>query len=224
MIRRIDQNVGRLQDALKSMDIDQNTIVLFTSDHGDNFHTRCAHDKCSCHDSSARIPCVAWGGNLPKGLKVDSMFNLVDIAPTLLDACGIEVPKEMQGRSFFKHINSAESPYEDDLAFIQVAEMECGRAIRTRRWKYGVQGTKAHPVADISDSEYREAFLYDLEYDPYELCNLVQSPSHSVAKEELKKRLIKKLANNGENTPSILNAQEDNSILSCKVSAEDGRG
>jgi len=222
MIHRIDQNVGRLQDALKSLGIDNDTLVLFTADHGDNFHTRCAHDKCSCHDSSARVPCVAWGGSVPRGRRVPTLFNLVDIAPTLLDACGIDVPAAMQGRSFFGHIHGEPAPYDDEMSLIQVAEMECGRAIRTRRWKYGVRGTSADPVADSHDREYQEMFLYDLESDPYELYNLVHSPTHGVVKTGLQKRLCAKLEEIGEPQPVIVSAEEDSTILGYQVSREDG--
>ena len=99
MVKRLDEALGRLLDALKSLDLLDNTILLFTSDHGCHFKTRNAEYKRSCHESSIRIPTALHGPGFDAGGQLQQLISLVDLPPTLLDAAGIPVPKEMQGRS-----------------------------------------------------------------------------------------------------------------------------
>ena len=99
MVKRLDEAYGRLQDALKSLDLAEETIVLFTSDHGNHFRTRNSEYKRSCHDSSIRVPTVLSGPGFRGGGEVQELVSLIDLPPTLLDAAGLEVPAAMQGRS-----------------------------------------------------------------------------------------------------------------------------
>lgn len=97
MVRRLDEALGRLLDARKSLGMTDNTIVLFTSDHGCHFKTRNDEYKRSCHDSSIRVPGAAVGPGFDGGGRVDRLISLVDVPPTLLDAAGLAVPPVMQG-------------------------------------------------------------------------------------------------------------------------------
>ena len=99
MVKRLDEALGRLIEALMSLDIFENTIVLFASDHGDHFMTRNTTHKNSIHESSIRLPVVIHGELFNKGLTINNPVSLIDLAPTLLDACGITVPKHMMGKS-----------------------------------------------------------------------------------------------------------------------------
>jgi len=99
MIKRLDEAFGRLLDALKSLGLSENTIVLFTSDHGCHFKTRNSEYKRSCHESSIRIPTAITGPGFFGGGHRRELISLVDLPPTLLDAAGIAVPAHMQGRS-----------------------------------------------------------------------------------------------------------------------------
>lgn len=99
MVRRLDEALGRLMDALISLNLAEETIVLFTSDHGCHFKTRNGEYKRSCHDSSIRIPAAIWGPGFRGGGRITELVSLLDLPPTLLDAAGIGVPEAMQGRS-----------------------------------------------------------------------------------------------------------------------------
>ena len=137
MVKRIDEAFGRMLDALKSMRLLEDTVVLFTSDHGCHFKTRNGEYKRSVHESSVRVPMAARGPGFDRRGRVDALVSLVDLAPTVLDAAGLDVPESMDGRSAMPLVDHSAEVIRDEV-FIQISESEVGRAIRTRRWKYGV--------------------------------------------------------------------------------------
>lgn len=206
MVKRIDEAFGRLMDALISLDLVDNTIVLFTSDHGSHFKTRNEEYKRSCHDSSIRVPTVFTGPGFSGGGQVQQLVSLVDLPPTLLDAAGIPVPSEMQGRSIMPLIRHASDVKWPEEIFVQISEAEVGRAIRTHRWKYHVRAEDADPRADADSDTYREHSLYDLKVDPYELNNLIGFSSHRALSNRLKERLVRRMVEAGEAPPRIDNA------------------
>ena len=94
MIKRLDEALGRLVDALISLEMLEDTIILFTSDHGNHFKTRNAEYKRSCHDASVRVPTMLYGGPFTGGGRISQLVSLIDLPPTLLDAAGItEYPR-----------------------------------------------------------------------------------------------------------------------------------
>ena len=197
MVKRLDEALGRLLDALKSLDLLENTIVLFTSDHACHFKTRNDEYKRSCHDSAIRVPTAFTGPGFRGGGCIDEMVSLIDLPPTLLDAAGISVPKFMQGRSILPILNGKKEKWPDE-AFIQVSETELCRAIRTKRWKYGVVAPDKDPWKDASSDRYVEAYLYDLESDPYEFNNLAGRKSYREIARGLKRKLLRRIKEAGE--------------------------
>jgi arylsulfatase A-like enzyme len=143
MVKRLDEAFGRLLDALKSLDLADNTIVLFTSDHACHFKTRNGEYKRSCHESSIRVPTLLYGPGFTGRGQVRELVSLVDLPPTLLDAAGLPVPREMQGRSILPLLKGEREGWPEEV-FIQISESQVGRAVRTQRWKYNV----AAPDAD----------------------------------------------------------------------------
>ena len=208
MVKRLDEGLGRIMDALKSLGLAEDTIILFTSDHGCHFKTRNDEYKRSCHDSSVRVPMALSGGPFTGGGRLREMVSLVDVAPTLLDACGIPVPEDMQGRSILPLLRGGTAPEPRDI-FIQISETQVGRAIRTRRWKYSVEALGRDPLADAGADVYTEAFLYDLEYDPYELTNLIHSQAHAQVCEILAEKLKEMMRSAGEAVPEILHVDKE---------------
>ncbi|WJH34456.1 sulfatase-like hydrolase/transferase [Paenibacillus sp. CC-CFT747] len=79
MVKRLDEALGRLMDALKSLDLTRKTIVLFTSDHGCHFKTRNGEYKRSAHESSIRIPAAIYGPGFMQGGQVRQLVSLLDI-------------------------------------------------------------------------------------------------------------------------------------------------
>ncbi len=207
MVKRLDEALGRLMDGLKSMGMDEDTIVLFTSDHGCHFKTRNGEYKRSGHDSSIRIPGALWGPGFNGGGEVNELVSLIDLPPTLLDAAGISIPGEMQGRSLLPLLRNPATPWPDDL-FVQISESQVGRAVRTKRWKYGVaaphRNGRDHPDSD----SYQEEYLYDLAADPHELNNLIGKASHRRVSEVMRQRLLQRMEEAGESAPAIEPAPE----------------
>ncbi|BFT72530.1 sulfatase-like hydrolase/transferase [Paenibacillus sp. P36] len=204
MVKRLDEALGRLNDALKSLNLTDNTVIAFTSDHGCHFKTRNEEYKRSCHESSIRVPLAFSGPGFNGGGAVRELISLIDLPPTLLDAAGIEVPDHMQGRSLMPLIggNRMGVTWQQEI-FVQISESEVGRAIRTRRWKYAVTAPSGDPIRDSGASEYVESSLYDLEADPYELNNLVDKQSHEEVRAHLRELLIKRMVSSGESAPTI---------------------
>lgn len=206
MVRRLDEAFARVMDALISLDLDQDTIVLFTSDHGCHFKTRNSEYKRSCHESSIRVPTVLTGPGFNGGGQLSQLISLVDLPPTLLDAANIPVPDSMQGRSIMPLIRRYPAASWPAEAFVQISESEVGRAIRTHRWKYHVRAPE-HDGHDVPGAvHYQEWSLYDLKVDPYELNNLAGSEAHRELSDGLKARLIQRMREAGESEPTIQNA------------------
>lgn len=201
MVKRLDEALGRLMDALKSLGLLEETIILFTSDHGCHFKTRNHTYKRSCHDSSVRIPAAMWGPGL-QGRRIEQLVSLIDLAPTLLDAAGVPIPPQMQGRSAMPLVQGSAQPWPEEV-FIQVTGPEMGRAVRTRRWKYCVVAPGKPPEEQASAERYVEGFLYDLLADPYELRNLVGYESHRQVAAVMRQRLIRRMVEAGEPEPII---------------------
>jgi choline-sulfatase len=187
MIKRLDEAYGRILDALRSLDLYDQTVVAFSSDHGNHFKTRNGEYKRSVHDASTRVPLMIRGPWVPRGRIVEDVVSTVGLPATLLELAGIDAPEGVQPS--LTETMWADSPPSGE-AFIQVSETEVARAIRTQRWKYGVIAPDKDPVADAGSDRYVEAYLYDLEADPYELSNLVGLPSHRELSDRLRGRLL----------------------------------
>lgn len=195
-VKRLDEGLGRLRDALVSMSLTDRTVVAYTSDHGCHFRTRNTEYKRSCHDGSLRVPLALSGPGFDGGGRIEAQVSTLDLPPTLLEAAGIPVPQEMQGHSLLRPDRPAES-------FFQVSESEVGRGIRTDRWKYYAVAPDADPWTDPAAAHYTEHALYDLESDPAELTNLAGLTSHKKIATELRARLVERMVAAGEPAPVI---------------------
>ncbi|MCK9478190.1 MAG: sulfatase-like hydrolase/transferase [Firmicutes bacterium] len=197
----LDENVGRVISLLEEKGILDNTIFIYTSDHGSHFKTRNGEYKRSCHESSIRIPMIITGGEFT-GKGVQSNFaSLIDIPKTILRCAGIEAD-DMQGRPLHEALDNAED-WENE-AFIQISESQTGRAIRTADWKYAVSD-KRPGYDDSGDSDvYTEECLFDLNNDYAEKNNLVFLPEYREIKEMLRHKLLGKMALARENPCKIL--------------------
>jgi arylsulfatase A-like enzyme len=205
MIKRIDEALGRLTDSLHSLGLLENTIVIFTSDHGCHFKTRNREYKRSCHDSSIHIPAAAIGPGFTGGGSVQELVSLIDLPPSLLDAAGIPVPEHMQGRSLLPLVNGYADDWPEEV-FIQISEAQVARAVRTKRWKYSVSAPDKDGLKEWGSNSYQEEFLYDLKADPYELTNLIGLESHRKVAEVMRERLLRRMSQAGEQVPEIVEA------------------
>lgn len=202
MVKRLDEALGRLRDALKSLGLSEKTVICFTSDHGNHFKTRNGEYKRSGHESSIRTPTAFCGPGFEGGGQLRELVSLIDLPPTLLDAAGIPIPEEMQGRSIAPLTKSQCDDWPEEV-FIQISEAEVGRAVRTKRWKYGVHAPGKDAIADSGSEHYVEKYIYDLQADPYELENLVEELSHDEVAAVMRTRLIRRMVEAGEEAPTI---------------------
>lgn len=220
MVKRLDEAFGRLLDALKSLGLRDNTVVIFTSDHGNHFKTRNGEYKRSCHDSCVRIPMALQGPGFDSGGQVRELVSLIDLPSTILDAAGLPIPGEMQGRSLLRLLRGEIDAWPEEV-FIQISEDHIGRAVRTHRWKYEITA-EGNPWAQPDSDVYTEACLYDLEADPYELCNLIGLDSHQEVVQIMRERLLRRMVEAGEKAPQIKPAALRHLAQRC-VSPEDAR-
>lgn len=205
----VDMNLGRIIDKLKKLNRYEDTMIIFTSDHGCHFRTRNLEYKRSCHEAAIRIPLVIKGAGFYGGRVISELVSLIDLPPTLLKAAGIEVPEFMRGKTLQKLLdtNNNKKNWPQEV-FIQISESQVGRAIRTKKWKYSVVAPQRGPHWDgylYSKSElYEEEFLYDLENDTYEKHNLVEDPKFENIRKGLADILKRKMKEAGEEIPDIL--------------------
>ncbi len=208
MVKRLDEALGRLQEALVSMNLKDDTIIAYTTDHGCHFKTRNSEYKRSCHDSSLRIPMAFSGPGFETGGRLKQMISLIDVPPTLLDACGLEIPAQMEGSSIMPLVNHETVRWQEDT-FSEICDKGILRkCVRTQRWKYSVERPMDEKSNRIQQMEYTEEELYDLKADPWELNNLIGYKSHRKAADVLKKRLLERLEQVGQKNVVIHNAKE----------------
>ncbi|RMD73980.1 MAG: arylsulfatase, partial [Lentisphaerae bacterium] len=203
-INSLDMNLGRIRECLQRLGSLDNTLVVFTSDHGSHFRTRNSEYKRSCHDGCTHIPMVLCGPGFRGGVRYREMVSLLDLPTTLLAAAGDPRYREFRRRPLQELTQAldAEQPWPDDV-YIQISESQCGRAIRTHRWKYSVRAPDV-PRDALYAERYVEDFLYDLENDPHERNNLVADPNYRSVREELRERLLRNMREANEPPAEII--------------------
>ncbi len=198
----LDYNLGRIRQKLEETGQADNTVVIYTSDHGTHFRTRNSEYKRACHDGCIHIPMVACGPGFRGGRSVDRMVSLLDIPPTILDCAGLEKPGRMQGDSLAVLAAGGVADREE-FVFLQISESQVGRAVRTRKWKYAVRDYSKDGWQEAESDRYEEDFLYDLERDPHEKHNLVLDPGYAAVRAELRDLLVARMVKAGERAPVI---------------------
>ena len=201
-IRSLDENLQRIVDCLKEREMFDDTVIVFTCDHGSHFRTRNGEYKRSCHEASVHIPMVFHGGAFKGGRRAAQAVSLVDLAPSLCDIAGAD-NSGMDGQSFAAMANADIAGWEEDK-FIQISESEVARAIRTPKYKYCVTAPHKDGWKDSFSSVYVESCLYDMEEDPHELKNLAGDPAYHEIKAALKQKLIQKIEEVEHYTPTIV--------------------
>ncbi|HAT59708.1 MAG TPA: iduronate sulfatase [Opitutae bacterium] len=164
----MDQQVGRLLDALDRLGQRENTIVIFTSDHGYNLGEHTMWQKLSLFEESARVPLLisAPGFEKAAGKKAQGLVELVDLYPTLLDLTGLKdkAPANLDGISLRPLLDNPDSKGKKKLAY--TVTRSSGESIRTDRYRYNRWGNEGEE-------------LYDHQADPKEFTNLVGMEQHS---------------------------------------------
>lgn len=167
MVTAIDDQVGRLMAKLDDLGLRENTIVLYSSDHGDMLGSQGERLKRKPWEESIRVPgFVRWPGRIQAGSQSDVFFTHVDFAPTLLGMAGLKPPAAMQGKDLSRPIVEGKGKGPDS-AFFQIFGPFTGDGTDAG-WR-GVR-TATHMYARYEDKPW---VLYDLVADPFQMNNLV---------------------------------------------------
>ncbi len=182
LITGVDVVVGRIRAQLEKQGLAENTIIIYTSDHGFFLGEYGFAGKWTPHDLSIRIPLIVFDprpDSMPRGSRRSEMALSIDMAPTILSYAGIEAPDGMQGASL-KSLAEGAEPIDWRQAFFYEHWFTANGLIvpsegyRDQRWKYGrylVPGQEA-------EGEMRYEELYDLKVDPAETTNLAAMPQY----------------------------------------------
>lgn len=167
LTEQVDRLIGQLLDALKRSGLDDNTLIVFTSDHGDMDACHRLASKGRFYDQSVKVPfLMRYKGVILPGKVDDHLVSSgLDLLPTLCDFAGADVPDALLGHSLRR---VAEGKQLDDWRRYVVTENHTGRMLRSQHTKYCV----------YNEGEVRES-LVDLRNDPGELMNLVSAPKYT---------------------------------------------
>ena len=177
MTTNLDWNFGRLISSIEDAGIINNTIIIFTSDHGEMFGAHGRMKKNIFYEESIRVPfLIQWRDKLSSGLKLDTLLSTVDIMPTILGLVDVEIPKEVEGTDL-SLVLKGERFEEPLFAFLMntgaCAIWEDGhewRAIRDKKYTYAVyRGSKDLP---------RKELFFDNMNDPFQLNNLIDNSKY----------------------------------------------
>ena len=204
----LDAQMGRLLDALERLGLAEDTVVCYSSDHGDHLsshgygkpmdgwmHHSMRASKATPYDESAHIPfLVRWPGAISPGSRSAAFMGAIDMVPSLLGACGVPLPDGLQGRDLSGVWRGEPLPDETDStqgANESVYLMNMGNGWPNRhgwvgRWR-GVR-TERYTYARWFDNE-RGPWLFDREEDPLETRNIVDLAEARGAVEEMEARL-----------------------------------
>lgn len=183
-IKSVDDGVGQVLDYLTEAGLDENTIVIYTSDQGFYLGEHGWFDKRFMYEESFKIPLlVRYPKEIKAGTKINKLVQNLDFAPTILDYAGVKIPENMQGMSFRKLV-SGESDEWRDAVYYTYYEYP---AVHMVKRHYGVATERyklMHFYYDIDEWE-----MYDLETDPSEMKNIYDDPAYADVKEMLHKKL-----------------------------------
>jgi arylsulfatase A-like enzyme len=174
----VDDEIGTVLDALHQAGLQDNTLVIFTSDHGDMDSAHKMEHKSVLYEEAVRIPFImSYKDKIPAGVIDDThlVSNGLDLLPTLCDYAGIKPPEELSGRSLRP---LAEGKDVEQWRDFIVTESQNGRMLRTKRYKYC-----------IYDSGSRREQLTDLENDPGEMENLAEVETYNDVLDEHRRLL-----------------------------------
>ncbi len=185
MVANLDDNFGRLMGEIKQMGLDQNSIIVFTSDHGELFGAHGRRAKNIFYEEAVRVPyLMKWKDRIPEGETCDVCFNTVDIMPTLLSMMDLPIPDEVEGSDVSGCILKTENAQETDGCLMMgtgaTATYEDGhewRAFRTKQYTYATY---------LSDGL---ELLFDNLSDPLQMHNLADCEEYGAVKQDLKDKM-----------------------------------
>ncbi len=184
LISGVDEAVGYIRDCLKELELDKDTIIIYTSDNGYFCGSRQLGGKALLYEESIKAPLIVYNPNDEKGQCIESLVSIVDICPTILDLAGIEKTAQMNGESVMSLINGSKTKIHDAVFgendfndnYVEIDnhpnkenyQSIHSKYVRTKDFKY-VRFQLCKPVIEE---------LWDMKDDPGETNNLVADPAY----------------------------------------------
>ena len=185
MINLIDDQVGRIVSVLEDDGIRENTVIIFTSDHGEMLGDHGLIQKgCRFYEGLVRVPLIiSWPKQFLKGVQSDALVELIDKAPTILEIAGIDLPEKMQGRSLLSMLRgekplATHRPHTRCEYYDALEEPDHSSATMFRDERYKLVVYHGHDLGE----------LYDLQEDPEEFENMWSEPEAQPLKLDLLRR------------------------------------
>lgn len=161
----VDDWVGRVLKSIKDLGLEDNTIVMFSSDHGDLLGSHQMFNKNSHYDEACRIPLlVRWPGKIKPAVQDKQIVSLVDVMPTLLDLCGVDIPGTVQGDSLAPVLLGRKETVGENVAYIETTINEGVRTMNHVYW--------------CSRKSFDKEHLFDVDKDPYQMRDVIADPSY----------------------------------------------
>ena len=193
----LDVCFGELRETLRDTGLEQNTILVFTSDHGDLLGSHGQRFKQQPYDEAIRVPfLVRWPAGLgEKAGELDALISLTDIMPTLLGLAGIRIPASVEGFDFSGCLRGGADPSGGEAVISCPSPFgpQWPRAKGGREYR-GLRTVRYTYVRDL-DGPW---LLFDNERDPFQLDNLAGRPEAAVLQSQLDSRLQKRLQSEGD--------------------------
>ncbi len=233
-----DGQVGQILDLLKKFRLDENTLVIVTSEQGSSF----PFGKWTCYDTGLQTALIArWPGKIQPGTVSDALVEYVDVLPTFIEAAGGKPPAVLDGKSLLPVLTGKTAEHKDYVfgihttrGIINGSDYFGIRSVRGRRYKYILNLTpeitftnactnskaflswKAKAATDKDAAEKVRRYqhrpaeeLYDMDRDPFEWHNLAGDAEHAKIQAELKRKLADWMADQGDlGQPTELEARE----------------
>jgi len=204
-VSAMDEEMGRLMKKLAQLGIADNTIVCYSSDHGDMLGSFNRWGKNVPWDEAINVPfIIRWPGGIPAGRRIDALFSTVDITPTLLGLAGEAALPQMQGADLSPILKGKDAPGPES-AFImgggpagegedKEPEVDGNDGAQAKRG--AKKGAKSHGWRGVRTQRYTYAkthegnglkpwLLYDNQKDPHQMSNLVEDPAYADTRKEL---------------------------------------
>jgi arylsulfatase A-like enzyme len=177
MISHLDQQLGRVLDALEQSGQAENTIIVFTGDNGLAVGQHGLMGKQNLYEHSLRVPLILTGPGIQSGQRSDALCYLLDIYPTLCELTGIPKPLSVEGQSFLPVMEGSQGEHRSSLF--------CGYRNVQRSLRSGPYKLIEYVVKGVRTTQ-----LFHLEQDPWEMHNLSDDPAFGNILDQLRKQLI----------------------------------
>ncbi len=209
-VSALDAQMGRLMEALGRLGIAEDTIVCFSSDHGDHLsshgygkpmdkwmHPTMRASKSTPYEESVHIPfLLRYPRAVSGGRRTRALFGSVDVMPTLLALCGVAIPRGVQGHNLAHVVTGEDGDAPESVYLMNMGTgwpdrdrwVGCWRGVRTERWVY----------ARWQNRNDHEPVLFDRRNDPYELDNLAGNPKFAEVQQQMEARLKRWMADTGD--------------------------